>query len=292
MTLGGEPRFPTSDRQKFAFEPREPRFTNEETNLELKEHIAQYADYVQAQIEAHLHLEKNHFGDEVRYGLCPRGGIGMFEKETTGGGAFYRLRGIYLEEEVIDERSQLGDELCALYPPILAHEICHDFEYTQDRYDEYYAPFKDTYAKDHFEYHLDELKIDKKSFDLLKGVHLDFPGHAEIEKAQSLFLGYLFWNNIELERFEGYANRDELADVVGENADERLTLKFARSIARIRYVLEQMHFENTGLKEKNAADVADYEQRVRKFLESRGAYDDAAFSKTTNAFLKFLRRES
>lgn len=287
----GVPKFPTPKQKKFSFENKEPRFTDEETNLELKERIAQYADYVQQQIEAYLNLDTGHFGDEVRYGLCPKGGIGTFVEKTTGYGRLYRLRGIYLEEEIIDELNEMGDKLYALYPPVIAHEMCHDFEYSQERYDDYYAPFQNIYSKDHFDFHLDELKIDKKSFGILKGINLEFPGHRAAEKPRSLFVGYLFWNKVELERFEGYAERGEVEEIIGEDTNEKLVLKFARSIARIRYVLENLDFIDENQKRKSATELAAYEQEVRRFLESRGIYNDPEFKGTVDRFSEFLRQE-
>lgn len=294
MTEKFEKATSTKDIKNFIFENKEPRFMCEETNVELKEKLAQYAEYIQHQIEAHLKVEKGYFGEEVGYSLCPRGGMGSFEIETTGGGPYWRLRGVSLEEELIDEYSELGDDLAILYPALVAHEVCHDFEYTEDNYDDYYSEFAEIYNKKPFFYHLKELKIDKKSFSILKKVELDVPEGLNINKGRLLFNSFILEANIELQRFKKNAEEGKIGEIMGEDEDieEQLNLKFARSIARTNYVFENLNIADEIRKKEFRENISEYEKKVKTFLKTLKSYKKPNFDRTVCAFKKFLATEN
>jgi hypothetical protein len=274
---------------KFRFKKVKARFTEVRKNLGLKERVAQYADYIQRQIEDALHLERGYFGAEVRYGLCLEGEIGLFV-ETSGGGSLCRLRGVYIEEGLIDEFYEFEDRLYSLCPALIAHEVSHDFEYGWNRYPGYYENFKDTYREGDFFQHLNDLQADKKAFGLLRGIDLEIPGQTLGNRETKIFRSYLLLCEIELERFRRYVDEKRIVEIMGErDVNEKLLLKFARNIALIKFVFDNLPLEDAG---KWADAVDKHQKNVRDFLRGMGIYDERAFAETCDVFKRFLETEA
>jgi hypothetical protein len=272
----------------FSFDDaREVRFTNEDSNGRLKERIAQYADYLQASIEKALGVEAGYFGEEVRFGLCPVGAGALFEKRTTGGGMFWRLRGVYLEEELIEEY-HWDPRPFDIYPYLVAHECAHDFQTDEYRHDRAVDDLRGApYTATQIGYQLNELQVDARAIHMLEAMKYDFVDSKSTDHNANTLASVVKYAEIELERVKRFYIDERIEKIMGADWQRRIFLVFARSLARVHGVVERYQTTDDAL----TGRVNHYRENLYAFLQSLPDFAASTFDTVYQRYRTFFEAE-
>lgn len=208
--------------------------------------------------------------EEIRYGLAPYGSHAIFEEKTTGGGMLYRVRGVYLEEEFLEEFYDQPIIVIQALPFLIAHEVNHDFFGLSD-------------DRNPFEYELNEMKIDSKGIETLLAtnheVFFGFP--KQLTQENRIALSYLSFIKIVLQRHSSWKKEGRLKEIVGEDFVIKKPYQFLRFITISASLLDlklnpqiRNHLIELIVELKNLDEVKskknEYETELNKYLSLTG----------------------